>query len=113
MHAPVLEELVDGPDLEKYMIKRQDARLSRNTVFGWSSDLLNALSFLHDRDPIIIHRCCVCMRPRVEDLSWTLQSFFLLCSVSSGRLLPLFLRVDLSTCLRSCLSTVAAVGFAV
>ncbi|EKX48893.1 hypothetical protein GUITHDRAFT_136527 [Guillardia theta CCMP2712] len=31
-------------------------KLPRNTIIGWILDMMRGLNFLHDRDPIIIHR---------------------------------------------------------
>jgi serine/threonine protein kinase len=52
----VLEEYVDGPNLEAFLSKRHGSRLEKRTIYGWSLDLLRALDFLHNRNPIIIHR---------------------------------------------------------
>mmetsp|Transcript_33605 Transcript_33605/g.65571 ORF Transcript_33605/g.65571 Transcript_33605/m.65571 type:complete len:316 (+) Transcript_33605:247-1194(+) len=53
----VIEELVGGPCLEDYLQNggcRGD--LKRGTILAWSQDLFRALEFLHNRDPIIMHR---------------------------------------------------------
>ena len=52
----VLEEYVDGPTLENFLSGRRGSRLEKRTIYGWSLDLLRALDFLHNRNPIIIHR---------------------------------------------------------
>jgi hypothetical protein len=31
-------------------------RLHRATVFSWIMDMMHALEFLHNRDPVIMHR---------------------------------------------------------
>mmetsp|Transcript_30148 Transcript_30148/g.74146 ORF Transcript_30148/g.74146 Transcript_30148/m.74146 type:complete len:317 (+) Transcript_30148:124-1074(+) len=51
----ILEELVKGPNLEKFMVEKYD-KFERSTIYGWSLDLVRALDFLHNRNPIIIHR---------------------------------------------------------
>jgi serine/threonine protein kinase len=52
----ILEEYVDGPNLESFLSNRRGNKLERRTIYGWSLDLLRALDFLHNRNPIIIHR---------------------------------------------------------
>mmetsp|Transcript_8587 Transcript_8587/g.21154 ORF Transcript_8587/g.21154 Transcript_8587/m.21154 type:complete len:310 (+) Transcript_8587:222-1151(+) len=51
----ILEELVKGPNLETFMTQKY-VKLERNTVYGWTLDIVRALDFLHNRNPIIIHR---------------------------------------------------------
>mmetsp|Transcript_14666 Transcript_14666/g.33864 ORF Transcript_14666/g.33864 Transcript_14666/m.33864 type:complete len:335 (-) Transcript_14666:293-1297(-) len=51
----ILEELVKGPNLEAFMTQKY-VKLERNTVYGWTLDIVRALDFLHNRNPIIIHR---------------------------------------------------------
>lgn len=51
----ILEELVKGPNLEKFMVDLYSG-LERNTIYGWTLDIVRALDFLHNRNPIIIHR---------------------------------------------------------
>jgi len=52
----ILEEYVEGPNLEDFLSKRNGKRLPKPTLYKWSMDLLRALDFLHNRNPIIIHR---------------------------------------------------------
>ena len=52
----LLEELVAGPSLEKFLINRRTVRLEKRTIWSWTNDLLQGLNFLHNRNPIIIHR---------------------------------------------------------
>jgi len=52
----ILEEYVDGPNLETFLTKRAGKKLKNATVYKWTMDLLRALDFLHNRNPIIIHR---------------------------------------------------------
>mmetsp|Transcript_12092 Transcript_12092/g.18971 ORF Transcript_12092/g.18971 Transcript_12092/m.18971 type:complete len:330 (+) Transcript_12092:425-1414(+) len=58
--SPVIfEEFVDGPSLETYLTNRRDRgapKPTRSAVYTWCMDMLRALDFLHNRDPIIIHR---------------------------------------------------------
>ena len=42
--------------MESYLQSRNGKPLERRTVYGWTLDLLRALDFLHNRNPIIIHR---------------------------------------------------------
>ena len=52
----IVLELVDGKDLEKYLSSLRDGfDLGKSIVQKWSHDLLSALYFLHNRDPILIH----------------------------------------------------------
>ena len=52
----IVMELVEGKDLENYFSSlRPGFELNKETIQKWSLDLLSALNFLHDRDPIIIH----------------------------------------------------------
>jgi serine/threonine protein kinase len=55
--APIFVlELVDGQDLEKYLaFQKPGFDLGKKTVHRWSLDIMSALDFLHDRDPILIH----------------------------------------------------------
>jgi serine/threonine protein kinase len=52
----LLFELVEGRDLERHLsFQKPGFDLGKQTVHRWSLDILSALDFLHDRDPIIIH----------------------------------------------------------
>ena len=52
----IVLELVDGKDLEKYLSSLHVGfDLGKATIQKWSHDLLSALDFLHNRDPILIH----------------------------------------------------------
>ena len=55
--APIIIlELMEGKDLEKYLSQLKPGfDLGRQTIQKWSLDLLSALDFLHNRDPILIH----------------------------------------------------------
>jgi len=54
--SPILfEEYIRGPSLEKFMSQKW-AGLEHHTIYSWSLDILRALDFLHNRNPIIIHR---------------------------------------------------------
>ena len=57
-HPVVFEELIKGPSLENFLLKRANtaSRLERRTIFGWSLQILRALDFLHCCEPIIMHR---------------------------------------------------------
>mmetsp|Transcript_23475 Transcript_23475/g.63365 ORF Transcript_23475/g.63365 Transcript_23475/m.63365 type:complete len:309 (+) Transcript_23475:151-1077(+) len=53
----ILEEFVEGPNLEHYLEKRGPGfNLGRTTVYSWSLDIVRALDHLHNRNPIIMHR---------------------------------------------------------
>ena len=53
----ILMELLEGQDLESFLTRQKDGfDLGKQVVYTWSHDLLSALDFLHDRDPIIMHR---------------------------------------------------------
>lgn len=53
----VLMELMEGQDLENFLNQQPIGfDLGKRVVYEWSHNLLSALDFLHDRDPIIIHR---------------------------------------------------------
>eukprot|EP00287_Rhodomonas_sp_CCMP768_P020964 CAMPEP_0202825218 /NCGR_PEP_ID=MMETSP1389-20130828/12886_1 /ASSEMBLY_ACC=CAM_ASM_000865 /TAXON_ID=302021 /ORGANISM="Rhodomonas sp., Strain CCMP768" /LENGTH=319 /DNA_ID=CAMNT_0049498411 /DNA_START=29 /DNA_END=988 /DNA_ORIENTATION=- len=52
----ILEEYVDGPNLEDFLMKRNGKRLPKPTIYKWTMDLMRALDFIHNRNPIIIHR---------------------------------------------------------
>jgi serine/threonine protein kinase len=52
----LLEELLSGATLHTLLDNQRSNQLERSTVYKWSLDILRALDFLHDRDPIIIHR---------------------------------------------------------
>jgi len=56
----IFEEFVTGPSLEEYFSKKIDSGYSyrppRSVVYAWIMDMMRALEFLHNRDPIIIHR---------------------------------------------------------
>ena len=57
-HFIIVIELVDGKDLrlEKYLSSLHvEFDLWKATIQKWSLDLLLALDFLHNRDPILIH----------------------------------------------------------
>jgi serine/threonine protein kinase len=51
-------EFVEGDDLKKAVkdLKGRHGQLSEQTVRSWAKDLLNALSYLHDRESPIYHR---------------------------------------------------------
>ena len=52
----IVVELVEGRDLERHLSRLKPGfDLGKQTVQRWSLDILSALDFLHDRDPIIIH----------------------------------------------------------
>mmetsp|Transcript_4574 Transcript_4574/g.11109 ORF Transcript_4574/g.11109 Transcript_4574/m.11109 type:complete len:319 (-) Transcript_4574:130-1086(-) len=53
----VVEELVEGPCLENYL-QNGGCRgsLSKPVIYGWIQDMMRALEFLHNRDPVIMHR---------------------------------------------------------
>jgi serine/threonine protein kinase len=52
----ILVELVDGRDLERHLsYQKPGFDLGKQTIHRWSLDILSALDFLHDRDPILIH----------------------------------------------------------
>ena len=55
--APIIIlELIEGKDLERYTsMLKPGFDLGKSTIQKWSLDLLSALEYLHDRDPIIIH----------------------------------------------------------
>jgi len=54
---PILfEEFVDGPNVEAFFQRNQGFKLKRKTIYSWSLDIIQALDFLHNRNPIIIHR---------------------------------------------------------
>jgi len=53
----VVEELVGGPCLENYL-QEPGCRgaLSKSVIYAWTQDIFRALEFLHNRDPVIMHR---------------------------------------------------------
>ena len=57
-HCPVIVlELMEGRDLETFLAQKpQGFNLGRPTVYNWSLDVLSALDFLHNQNPIIMHR---------------------------------------------------------
>eukprot|EP00286_Rhodomonas_abbreviata_P021859 CAMPEP_0181306314 /NCGR_PEP_ID=MMETSP1101-20121128/10229_1 /TAXON_ID=46948 /ORGANISM="Rhodomonas abbreviata, Strain Caron Lab Isolate" /LENGTH=336 /DNA_ID=CAMNT_0023412353 /DNA_START=84 /DNA_END=1091 /DNA_ORIENTATION=- len=57
----VFEEFVNGPSLAQYFqLKVEHSgfvfKPPRAMAYGWIMDMLRALDFLHNRDPVIIHR---------------------------------------------------------
>jgi serine/threonine protein kinase len=53
----ILMELMESQDLESFLTQQPVGfNLGRLIVYTWSHDLLSVLQFLHDRDPIILHR---------------------------------------------------------
>ena len=52
----IVVELVEGRDLERHLsFQKPGFDLGKQTIHRWSLDILSALDFLHDRDPVIIH----------------------------------------------------------
>ena len=52
----IVLELVEGKDLERYLSQLKPGfDLGRATIQKWSLDLMSALDFLHNRDPMIVH----------------------------------------------------------
>lgn len=56
----ILIELINGPTLDHFLASMEGMlphwRKQRPTVAAWAKGLLKGLAFLHDRDPIILHR---------------------------------------------------------
>ena len=58
MRCPILVlELMEGQDLENFLAQKSPGfNLGKPTVYNWSLDILSALDFLHNQNPIIMHR---------------------------------------------------------
>jgi len=52
----VVEELVGGPCLEMYLQSKCRGPLPKAVTYAWAQDIFRALEFLHNRDPVIMHR---------------------------------------------------------
>mmetsp|Transcript_605 Transcript_605/g.1424 ORF Transcript_605/g.1424 Transcript_605/m.1424 type:complete len:128 (+) Transcript_605:1-384(+) len=58
---PILfEEFVQGPSLEAFFTEKMESSYKykppRSVQYAWIMDMMRALEFLHNRDPVIIHR---------------------------------------------------------